>query len=413
MSKEPVYIKEVSITDYKSFRGENRFSFYDSDGQWCRWTVFLGNNNTGKTNLLKAIAAMEPEANRQTDNNQYNSYFMRPSGVISFDNSPAEFNILMAQGSSTASLKAKISNVITRWISMASMLADVRFFGYGVVRELESPQTYSNEIGQTENAANLLNNIKLTHFESWLLQLVLSTKNAEGETKEKAEKQLALLKDVLTGDIFPEISDVRFVTDDKLNNYVEYRAEGVWLKFSSLGYGYQSALSWIADFCKKMFNKYPDSPNPLKEPAVLLIDEIDLHLHPHWQRTIVSHLSAIFPKTQFIVTTHSPFVIQSMEKVNLYTLRHANQTTTVKHYGNDSFVGWGIEEILSEVMELDDNIKTDRYQELMSSFDAALDANDYRAAKDACTKLSQILHPSSEEHTLLKIRLSQLAPEDD
>jgi predicted ATP-binding protein involved in virulence len=245
------------------------------------------------------------------------------------------------------------------------------------------------------------------------LDLDYSSKNAEGKIKEEAERKLKLLRGILTGEIFPEISNVRFVTDEKLNNFVEYEADGVWLKFSSLGYGYQSALSWIADFCKKMFDKYPDSANPLKEPAVLLIDEIDLHLHPQWQRTIIKHLSNIFPQTQFIVTTHSPFVIQSMESVNLYTLHHQNQQTEVKHWGNKSFTGWGIEDILSEVMELDNDIKTDKYQELIMAFNVALEAEDYKAAKKAYTKLSAILHPSSEEHTLLKIQLSQLTPEDD
>ena len=79
---------------------------------------------------------------------------------------------------------------------------------------------------------------------------------------------------------------------------------------------------------------------------MLLVDEIDLHLHPHWQRTIIKYLTGLFPKTQFIVTTHSPFVLQSMERVNLYTLRREDDHVISTHLGIRSFVGWSIEKLL-------------------------------------------------------------------
>jgi predicted ATP-binding protein involved in virulence len=412
MSKEPVYIREISITDYKSFRGENKFSFYDSNGQWCQWTVFLGNNNTGKTNLLKAIAAMEPTEIEFEDvsRKEYVASNLIKRYIPLDIDSRINLSIIRGKATEDMYITGRMASV-----SYESWCADLSIFGYGVVRELENPQTIISRIDtQMDNASNLLNNTKLAHFESWLLQLDYSAKNAERkETKNEAERQLSLLKEILTSDIFPEISDVNCKTDEKLNNYVEYLAAGEWLKFSSLGYGYQSALAWIADFCKKLFEKYPDSENPLAEPAVLLIDEIDLHLHPYWQRTIAKHLTKIFPKTQFIVTTHSPFVIQSMDKVNLYTLHHDNQQTSVRHYENASFEGWGIEEILRDVMELGENIKSDKYQKLINSFDAALDANDYKAARKAHEELKKILNTYNGERKLLEIQLSQLSPEDD
>ena len=74
------------------------------------------------------------------------------------------------------------------------------------------------------------------------------------------------------------------------------------------GFGYQTTLTWLVDFCKRMFELYPDADNPLHGEAVVLVDEIDLHLHPKWQRDLVPTLSKIFPNVQFIVTTHSPHV---------------------------------------------------------------------------------------------------------
>jgi predicted ATP-binding protein involved in virulence len=166
------------------------------------------------------------------------------------------------------------------------------------------------------------------------------------------------------------------------------------------------------DFVKKLFDRYPDSENPLKESAVLLVDEIDLHLHPQWQRTVIKYLSDIFPQTQFIVTTHSPFVIQSMEKVNLYTLQREGDQVKVNHLGCRSFIGWRIEEILSEVMGLGDDIQTDTYQELMKQFEIAANNEDYQQGKAAYDALKNILHPQSVERELIDIRMSQLIPDD-
>src|SRR5258708_13262756 len=70
-------------------------------------------------------------------------------------------------------------------------------------------------------------------------------------------------------------------------------------------------VTWMVDLAARMFESYPDSNNPVAEPAIVLVDEIDLHLHPKWQRKIFEYLSDKFPQTQFIVTAHSPLVVQS------------------------------------------------------------------------------------------------------
>ena len=343
-SKTSIYVKEAVVADFKCFRGEHRFSFVDERGSWCQWTVFLGNNNTGKTNLLKAIVALEPQKN---------------------------------------------------------------IHAYGVVRAMKS-QGIASDSGKTLNADNLLNNTKLVNFEDWLFQLDYAAKNEQ----KRAKDRLALLKSLLISDIFPELSDIRFVSDEKLRNYIEFKTKAGWHKFAELGYGYQATLSWMCDFCKKMFDRYPDSEQPLKEPAVLLVDELDLHLHPQWQRTVIRYLSDIFPATQFIVTTHSPFIIQAMQRVNLYSLHPNGDHTLVRRYGMRSFLGWRLEEILSEIIGLENDIQTDTYQTLMRQFNEALSEESYRQGKQAYDELMQLLHPQSTERKLLDIQLSQLIPDD-
>ena len=77
---------------------------------------------------------------------------------------------------------------------------------------------------------------------------------------------------------------------------------------TGLSLGYQTTLAWIRLTLASGGSMigYPESSNPLAEPAIVLIDEIDLHLHPRWQRQIVKYLTQHFPQTQFIATAHSP-----------------------------------------------------------------------------------------------------------
>ena len=346
-----VYIKEVTLVDFKGFRGEHKFSFVDEKGEWCRWTVFLGNNNAGKTNLLKAIAGLEPKMVFFEKNIEKSKHSYIPLNFLD--------KFLSINDETKISLTCTFDkNKLYHYglgftkICENKKLKNLLIYGYGVIRNIETKGITTNKT-DVINADSLFNGSTLINFEDWLFQLDYSAKN----NQDKAIKGRDLLINVLTGDIFPEINDIRFISDEKLNNYIEFKTVDGWHRMSELGYGYQATLSWMADFCKKMFDRYPNSPNPLKEPAVLLIDEIDLHLHPQWQRGLIQSLSDIFPQTQFIVTTHSPFIIQSMENVNLYTLNRVGDHTEVKHLGNKSYIGWKIEEILSEVMGLDEKIQ--------------------------------------------------------
>jgi hypothetical protein len=69
-------------------------------------------------------------------------------------------------------------------------------------------------------------------------------------------------------------------------------------------------FAWTVDLAWRLFEAFPDSPDPLSESAIVLIDEVDLHLHPRWQRDIARRLLTHFPRVQFIATTHSPVTAQ-------------------------------------------------------------------------------------------------------
>ena len=139
---------------------------------------------------------------------------------------------------------------------------------------------------------------------------------------------------------------------------------------------------------KRLFDKFPESENPLEEEAIVLIDEIDLHLHPQWQRDVISIVSKIFKNVQFIVTTHSPLVIQSLEEVNLYVLTRENEQVSVKRSPITNFSGWTVEEILRDPMGLSNNIHSNVMQNYL------------------------IIHPENPMKRILEIQLKQLEHHD-
>jgi predicted ATP-binding protein involved in virulence len=89
---------------------------------------------------------------------------------------------------------------------------------------------------------------------------------------------------------------------------------------SQLSHGFQSILSLTLDLARRMAQGNPDSDSVLSSPAIALIDEIDLHLNPSWEVTLLPTLIEAFPGTQFIVTTQSILVTGSLAPWNVRIL---------------------------------------------------------------------------------------------
>ena len=97
--------------------------------------------------------------------------------------------------------------------------------------------------------------------------------------------------------------------------------DGIDLRIDQLSGGCRAVLSVIADIAKRLSIANPDSSDPLKEEAVILIDELDLHLHPKWQKEIAGDLKRTFPNCQFMISTHSPFIIQSLDAEEVFDVK--------------------------------------------------------------------------------------------
>jgi len=91
-------------------------------------------------------------------------------------------------------------------------------------------------------------------------------------------------------------------------------------ELAQLSDGYRNLLALVLDFARRLAQANPNWPNPLEAPGILLIDEIELHLHPRWQQKVIPVLRAAFPNTQLIVSTHSPAVLTTVRREHIKLL---------------------------------------------------------------------------------------------
>jgi len=112
---------------------------------------------------------------------------------------------------------------------------------------------------------------------------------------------------------------------------IKYKSQSQREKVSNLSDGYKILIGLVCDIAYRMaiLNPHLGLEVTHKTAGVVLIDELDLHLHPKWQREIVALLLSLFPKVQFIASSHSPFIIQSMSKNSIIKLDESSENLSV------------------------------------------------------------------------------------
>ncbi len=338
---------------------------------------------------------------------KFSDYFLTFRNEIS-DITLNDLSKWLDEKSITSSLLKTYDTDIFSYPSDVDNLTLLKLFGYGTTRMM-----IDSQIIQGENTQGLFDNkTLLLNVEEWLKELYFAANNKN----KYAEIRYKQVENILCGGLLPEVSQIRITTiPDKssFETFPEFLTLQGWVRLEDLGYGYQATLAWVADLAKRMFDQYPDLENPLHGPAVVLVDEIDLHLHPEWQRKIIKYLSDLFPNTQFIVTAHSPLIIQSAENVNLIMLEKDDNPdgkgiNIRQRFG--SFQGWTVDEILTELMNLGDRTRSDLYLQLMQDFEDAVLNGDNEKAQNVYNQLDSILSPSSYQRKVLQIQMSSLIP---
>jgi hypothetical protein len=332
----PAYFLSLSLENVRCFGPKQTLDLSDGKGKPARWTIILGLNGTGKTTLLQSLVGFEqrtpqkppdplpdfwgrflaryrddPHLYRRGDRTQQSEWAITVGGSHSLTAAPiasVECSLTMGQiGAVVMAPRGKPFNSL--WCC-----------AYGASRRVGSVTLREGE-ADDPTATLFSDRAELRNAEEWLLQLdyaakSLKDKDAQHRLSQATELLLAIMPE-------DEITDIRFATTGGPNPKAraEFKTPYGWVPLRQLGYGYQTLITWVADLTSRMAERYPDSANPLVEPAVVLVDEIDLHLHPKWQRKLMGFLTERFPNTQFIATAHSPLVVQAAADANLAVLR--------------------------------------------------------------------------------------------
>jgi predicted ATP-binding protein involved in virulence len=167
--------------------------------------------------------------------------------------------------------------------------------------------------------------------------------------------------------------------------------EKIELSLSQLSSGYRNMLALVMDFARRLAQANPQMENPLEAEAVLMIDELDLHLHPTWQQKIIPDLRKVFPNTQIIATTHSPEIVTTVERDQVKILEdYQIKECPIPTKGRAS------SDIVREVLGLEKlRPDTEESRTLTALFDA-LDNNNLEEAKQLRLKLQDWEHFDSD-----------------
>ena len=145
--------------------------------------------------------------------------------------------------------------------------------------------------------------------------------------------------------------------------------------FSYMSDGLQSMINIVSEIAHRCIelNGFLGVDAVKMTPGVVMIDEIDLYLHPHWQKHVLQDLTRAFPMIQFIVSTHSPFIVQSLQEGQLVSFDD-DVLTTGEPFRES------LEDITSERMGLKQDIRSKRFNEMVATASRLFEAADNGSA---------------------------------
>ena len=430
-----VYFSSLELENVRCFGDSQRLNLTAADDRPARWTLILGDNGVGKTTLLQCLAWMRlfPEGGSKSSkttagNDAINLPFLvkgKLNSALNFEENPILEGLLRVGPALRLVLTGEFSPggilsstsehpnkkpVPPKTVKVRTQLDfnqkrhlfrfdettprierdfDGEFheplvLAYGANRQ-RGAKNLSNDDLDDAIASRLSGPTELYDVEQLLSDLYFSSK--ENGPKSPEAKHLRRLKGalsrILPGDQKPD--DIQIHPPDVLDLG---KPSGVCLNsfsglvpMSALSLGYQTTLAWAADLAWRLVKHFPASTNPLAEPAVVFIDEIDLHLHPLWQLRILDDLSATFPGAQFIATAHSPLIVLVAESANLVLLRKRSRDVEIV---NDPEVvrSWRVDQILASELFDVPRARDKQTELLFQRRDALVDKSSRSAAEE-------------------------------
>ena len=422
------YFLSLELENVRCFGPRQSLDLSDGNGRPAKWTVLLGDNGVGKTTVLQMLAGSE--LNQETDSQPLfaSIAFLDPrfSGLrigTTFTGrhsamyrgksyEPARISVGISVG---AELLDEISlgevidgsckfegrpsldggtGVTLSWSPPSTAWPEqLKCYGYGAGRWTGSTML-SQSLRNIGSESLFTDGVTLLNAEEWFLQADYIASKLSSQQKAVIEDR-DKIKNLLI-EILPDVSDIRIVVSESgsIGIGLEFRTHYGWVTFAGLSLGYRTFITWIVDLASQLLNRYPNSKNPLAEPAIVLVDEIDLHLHPKWQRQITSYLTERFPNTQFIVTAHSPLIVQSAVGANIAVLRREGDHVVIDN-NPTSVQGWRIDQILT----------SDLFR-LSSARPAAVD--EWVEERDRILAKKRITKPDKEKLRQLEAKIGEI-----
>jgi hypothetical protein len=336
---DAMHFRSLSLENVRAFGCSQSIEFVDESGKISRWNLILGENGVGKTTLLWALAVMRPVPALDESAIEKHDSAGTPYRV------KAEFSdyrnedimlFLRKGGRRTLEIRAELVETSTaksvpvgaEITGDAKDLYSVNFptfeyqlrsggpliIGYGAGRHI-GLHNLAEVDARPATRSLFANAMDLYDAEDLVEKLDYAAEkdDAGGTDKGRLEMMKAavafLLPENLTAlDI--KVLGPRDAGRDPDRSGVHVKTPSGVVPLADLSLGYQAMFALIVDLAWRLFRGFPNSPEPLSQSAIVLIDEVDLHLHPRWQRDLRRRLLKQFPNVQFIATTHNPVMAQ-------------------------------------------------------------------------------------------------------
>ena len=262
---------------------------------------------------------------------------------------------------------------------------------------LKMPDNYKFQ--QVDAYENALDGVKInfTSFFKWFRAL----EDLEGEERRDnpnyEDKRLAAVRKSIYSVLGDDFQDLR-VRRKSLEMTVKKRGEE--LIINQLSDGEKSLLAMTGDLARRLALANPSLEDPLQGSAVVIIDEIEQHLHPAWQRQIIPVLTKTFPNCQFIITTHSPQVLSQIKPDNIYILKKIEDNIVAQR--PESSFGRDSNRILEDLMEVPERPQEIK-QRLLELF-RLIDQGNLESARELRQEIAKEI--GEDEPELVKARVS-------
>lgn len=363
-----------------------------------RINLLCGPNGIGKTTILESIAHVFSNGETNILKRNVSSAISKISAEIdingTIENKEIQFDTFIPETTT------RVTGFHLRTSGLIS-LKTTRTFQYQSLQSVSKDSAKENYILWND----AINGINLTDIKNWFVNRYLYSPHEGALTPEQlnnfvlAKKCFSLLN-----------KDFSFSKVNASYNEIMINTPSGEIYYEYLSSGFKSIISILFGIIKEIeFRFKAPKINAEDFQGIILIDEIELHLHPEWQEKVVDILLDVFPKAQFFASTHSPHVIQTAKPKQIIALGLDNDNVIQRDLPNSEFgfQGWSIEEILIDVMGMT-SLRTEIFKDLITKFDQAIEDENSQIAEEIYSQLNKLLHPENTLRKLLKFQLAGL-----